>query len=100
MVQKASGTTPVFGSGGVAPQRDERVPLKFEKIPGGGVGHCNRWTINGKSWPNANPLFTVQQRKRYRLLITNDSGNYHTRRAGSPSMASISSSGRWRGVTS
>lgn len=65
----------VFGkSGRAAP--DETIPLKFEKIPGGRGGY-NRWTINGKSWPDTNPLFTVQQGKRYRLVMDNNSGDEH-----------------------
>ena len=43
---------------------DETIKLTFEKIPGGRGGY-NRWTINGKSWPDTNPLFTVQEGKRY-----------------------------------
>ena len=49
----------VFGrSGAAAATPDETISLKFEKIPGGRGGY-NRWTINGKSWPDTNPLFTV-----------------------------------------
>jgi FtsP/CotA-like multicopper oxidase with cupredoxin domain len=33
--------------------------------------------INSKSWPDTNPLFTVQQGKRYRLLLDNNSGDEH-----------------------
>ncbi len=43
----------------------------------GGRGNDNRWTINGKSWPDINPLFTVEQEKRYRLTMTNNSGDEH-----------------------
>ena len=59
-----------------APVPDETISLKFEKIPGGRGGY-NRWTINGKSWPDTNPLFTVTQGKRYRLLLNNNSGDEH-----------------------
>ncbi len=55
---------------------DETIPLTFEKIPGGRGGY-NRWTINGKSWPDTNPLFTVKQGKRYRLVMHNNSGDRH-----------------------
>jgi FtsP/CotA-like multicopper oxidase with cupredoxin domain len=55
---------------------DETIALKFEKVPGGRGGY-NRWTINGKSWPDTNPLFTVQEGKRYRLVMTNNSGDTH-----------------------
>jgi hypothetical protein len=37
----------------------------------------NRWTINGKSWPETNPLFTVTEGKRYRLVMNNNSGGEH-----------------------
>jgi FtsP/CotA-like multicopper oxidase with cupredoxin domain len=59
-----------------APLPDETINLKFEKIPGGRGGY-NRWTINGKSWPDTNPLFTVQEGKRYRLILDNHSGDEH-----------------------
>jgi FtsP/CotA-like multicopper oxidase with cupredoxin domain len=66
-----------FGrSGGPATAPDEIINLKFEKIPGGRGGY-NRWTINCKSWPDTNPLFTVQRGKRYRLVMNNDSGDEH-----------------------
>jgi FtsP/CotA-like multicopper oxidase with cupredoxin domain len=55
---------------------DETIKLTFEKVPGGRGGY-NRWTINGKSWPDTNPLFTVQEGKRYRLLMHNNSGDVH-----------------------
>ena len=59
-----------------ATEPDETIHLKFEKIPGGRGGY-NRWTINGKSWPDTNPLFTVQQGRRYRLVMNNNSGDEH-----------------------
>ncbi len=55
---------------------DEIINLKYEKIPGGRGGY-NRWTINGKSWPATNPLFTVNQGKRYRLVMNNNTGEEH-----------------------
>lgn len=58
------------------PQPDGTIHLEFAKIPGGHGGY-NRWTINGKSWPDTNPLFTVQQGKRYRLVMHNNSGDRH-----------------------
>lgn len=65
-----------FGRGGPAAAPDETIGLKFEKIPGGRGGY-NRWTINGKSWPDTNPLFTVQRGRRYRLALNNNSGDEH-----------------------
>lgn len=55
---------------------DETITLKFEKILGGRGGY-NRWTINGKSWPDTNPLFVVKRGKRYRLIMDNHSGDEH-----------------------
>jgi FtsP/CotA-like multicopper oxidase with cupredoxin domain len=66
-----------FGRSGIAAAApDETINLTFEKIPGGHGGY-NRWTINGKSWPDTNPLFTVQRGKRYRLVMNNHSGDEH-----------------------
>ena len=55
---------------------DATVKLTFEKVPGGRGGY-NRWTINGKSWPDTNPLFAVEEGKRYRLVMNNNSGDTH-----------------------
>jgi hypothetical protein len=65
-----------FGLKQPAARPDETIGLKFEKIPGGRGGY-NRWTINGRSWPEANPLFMVQRGKRYRLVMDNHSGDEH-----------------------
>jgi FtsP/CotA-like multicopper oxidase with cupredoxin domain len=65
-----------FGNSAPAAAPDETIALKFEKIPGGRGGY-NRWTINGKSWPETNPLFTVQRGNRYRLVMNNNSGDAH-----------------------
>ncbi|WP_207803078.1 multicopper oxidase family protein [Roseicella frigidaeris] len=65
-----------FGRSSPAAAPDETIHLKFEKIPGGRGGY-NRWTINGKSWPDTNPLFTVRQGRRYRLVMDNHSGDEH-----------------------
>jgi len=65
-----------FGRSAPAAAPDETIHLKFEKIPGGRGGY-NRWTINGRSWPDTNPLFTVQQGRRYRLVMDNHSGDEH-----------------------
>jgi FtsP/CotA-like multicopper oxidase with cupredoxin domain len=66
----------VFGTDQPVPAPDERIELLFEKVPGGRGGY-NRWTINGKSWPATNPLFTTERGKRYRLIMTNKSGDNH-----------------------
>jgi FtsP/CotA-like multicopper oxidase with cupredoxin domain len=73
---KADWDYTIFGRSGPVAKPDETFHLKFEKIPGGRGGY-NRWTINGKSWPETNPLFTVQQGKRYRLVMDNHSGDQH-----------------------
>lgn len=65
-----------FAHSAPAAEPDETIQLTFEKIPGGRGGY-NRWTINGKSWPDTNPLFTVQEGKRYRLILNNNSGDTH-----------------------
>jgi FtsP/CotA-like multicopper oxidase with cupredoxin domain len=65
-----------FGRRQAAAAPDETIALKFEKIPGGRGGY-NRWTINGKSWPDTSPLFTVQRGRRYRLVLDNHSGDEH-----------------------
>lgn len=66
----------MFGTSGPVAEPDETFHLKFEKIPGGRGGY-NRWTINGKSWPDTNPLFNVQEGRRYRLVMDNHSGDQH-----------------------
>jgi len=63
-----------FGGQGTAPQPDGTFRLTFENILGGRGGY-NRWTINGKSWPDTNPLLKVERGKRYRLVMTNNSGD-------------------------
>jgi FtsP/CotA-like multicopper oxidase with cupredoxin domain len=65
----------IFGRESPVPEPDGRFDLTFQKIPGG-RGGFNRWTINGKSWPDTDPL-VVEQGKRYRLVFRNDSGDMH-----------------------
>ena len=66
----------VFGRTATVPPPGETIPLKFQRITGG-RGNYNRWTINGKSWPQTEPFLTVQRGKRYRLVMNNDSGDSH-----------------------
>jgi FtsP/CotA-like multicopper oxidase with cupredoxin domain len=73
---KAAWDYTAFGRSGPAVAPDETVNLKYEKIPGGRGGY-NRWTVNGRSWPDTNPLFTVQRGRRYRLVMHNNSGDEH-----------------------
>jgi len=66
----------IFGRAGESSPPDAHFALTFEKILGG-RGGCNRWTINGKSWPDTDPLFTVEQGKRFRVVMNNNSGDTH-----------------------
>jgi FtsP/CotA-like multicopper oxidase with cupredoxin domain len=65
----------IFGANAATPEPDQRFNLTFEKIPGG-HGGFNRWTINGKSWPDVDPL-VVKAGLRYRLVMENKSGDDH-----------------------
>jgi FtsP/CotA-like multicopper oxidase with cupredoxin domain len=73
--QEANWDYTVFGNNAQTPQPDHRFGLVFEKIPGG-RGGINRWTINGKSFPDTDPL-PVQTGRRYRLVLQNKSGDAH-----------------------
>jgi FtsP/CotA-like multicopper oxidase with cupredoxin domain len=64
-----------FGRSTAAAEPDARLDLQIGKI-NGGRGGFNRWTINGKSWPDVEPL-VVQHGKRYRLVFRNDTGDMH-----------------------
>jgi len=64
-----------FGTTTAIPEPDSRFNLVFEKIPGG-HGGFNRWTINGKSWPDLDPL-VVKAGQRYRMVMENKSGDDH-----------------------
>ena len=66
----------LYGVEKPVPAPDHRLELLFEKIPGGRGGY-NRWTLNGKSWPNTRQLLTTEVGKRYRLVMTNKSGDNH-----------------------
>ncbi len=65
----------VFGTNATHPEPDQRINLVFEKILGG-HGGFNRWTINGKSWPDVDPLL-VKEGQRYRITRENQSGDDH-----------------------
>ena len=73
---KAAWDYGAFGRSAALEAPDETIALRFEKVPGGRGGY-NRWTINGKSWPDTNPLFNVERGKRYRLAMDNHSGDEH-----------------------
>ena len=63
-----------FGTTAPVISPDRTFELKSQ-IPGG-RGGFNHWTINGKSWPDTDPL-PVERSKRYRLVFNNDSGDMH-----------------------
>ena len=65
----------IFGNGQTAPEPDHTFEMKFEKIPGKRVDF-NRWTINGKSYPDIEKL-RLEKGKRYRLSFNNDTGDIH-----------------------
>jgi FtsP/CotA-like multicopper oxidase with cupredoxin domain len=65
----------LFGSGHTPPAPDARFEMLFRKIPGERV-RFNSWTINGKSFPDAETL-AVEKGRRYRLAFRNDSGDTH-----------------------
>lgn len=64
-----------FGSRAPAPEPDHTFEMKFQKIPGNRKDF-NRWTINGKSWPDIEKL-RLEKGRRYRLSFNNDSGDIH-----------------------
>ncbi|MDF2117901.1 multicopper oxidase domain-containing protein [Roseiarcaceae bacterium H3SJ34-1] len=65
----------IFGGQSPVPDPDQTFHLLTQKIPGGRNGF-NRWTINGKSWPDTDPIM-VEKGKRYRFVFQNDSGDMH-----------------------
>jgi FtsP/CotA-like multicopper oxidase with cupredoxin domain len=65
----------LYGSSTAAPEPDARIELVFDKVPGGRGGY-NRWTINGKSFPDTDPIM-VERGKRYRIVLHNLSGDMH-----------------------
>jgi FtsP/CotA-like multicopper oxidase with cupredoxin domain len=65
----------LFGKTQVPHEPDGRFDLVFQKIPGERV-RFNKWTINGKSFPDTDPLI-VQTGKRYRMRFRNESGDTH-----------------------
>jgi FtsP/CotA-like multicopper oxidase with cupredoxin domain len=65
----------VFGRTSSVAEPDGRFDLTFEKIFGERV-RINRWTINGKSFPDTD-LLRVREGRRYRLAFRNNSGDEH-----------------------
>jgi FtsP/CotA-like multicopper oxidase with cupredoxin domain len=56
-------------------QPDHLIPLRFES-KFHGQGAVATWTINGKSFPNTDRI-TLREGRRYRLQMTNHSGDDH-----------------------
>ena len=65
----------IFGKTQIPPDPDGKFDLVFRKVPGERV-RFNRWTINGKSFPDTDALI-VHQGKRYRMIFRNESGDTH-----------------------
>jgi FtsP/CotA-like multicopper oxidase with cupredoxin domain len=60
----------VFGTDKTAPEPDGRHPLVIREASG------HKWSINGKSFPNTDPL-TVTANRRYRLIFDNKTAEAH-----------------------
>jgi FtsP/CotA-like multicopper oxidase with cupredoxin domain len=58
------------------PEPDETIPLTFHDIGPQKGSKFDTWTINNKSWPDADPI-KLTKGKRYRLLLRNGSGDQH-----------------------
>jgi FtsP/CotA-like multicopper oxidase with cupredoxin domain len=66
----------IFGNTASAQEPDETFELKFMDVGPAKDSKFDSWTINGKSWPDVEPL-KVQKGKRYRLVFQNMSGDQH-----------------------
>jgi FtsP/CotA-like multicopper oxidase with cupredoxin domain len=55
---------------------DEVLMMIFGKKPGGAKGGMDLWMINGKSWPEIDPI-KITRGKRYRLSMMNASQCVH-----------------------
>ena len=65
----------IFATPGAPAAPEDRIEMVLAKISGGRGGY-NRWTINGKSFPEADAI-VVEQGKRYRMVLHNLSGDMH-----------------------
>jgi len=66
----------LFASNAAAPAPDETINLTFADEGTKGDSKFDTWSINGKSWPDVEPI-RVKQGKRYRLVMANSSGDQH-----------------------
>lgn len=58
------------------PSPEETFTLTFRDIGAKKGTNFDIWTVNNKSWPDADPLM-VQAGKRYRMILRNGSGDQH-----------------------
>jgi FtsP/CotA-like multicopper oxidase with cupredoxin domain len=65
-----------FASSKPAQAPDETIALNFTDEGPKGDSKFDTWAINGKSWPAIHPIL-LKQGKRYRLVMTNSSGDQH-----------------------
>ena len=65
-----------FANPAEAPKPDETFVLTFRDSGPLHGSKFDTWTINNKSWPNIEPS-SVQQGKRYRMVLRNGSGDQH-----------------------
>jgi FtsP/CotA-like multicopper oxidase with cupredoxin domain len=64
-----------FGNAGVEAGAGERLPIVFDNRFTG-RRQVDHWTVNGKAWPNTDPLL-LKQNGRYRLVLDNRSDEAH-----------------------
>jgi FtsP/CotA-like multicopper oxidase with cupredoxin domain len=69
----------IFSAAGAAaqpaPEPDGRIDLEFHMLPDDGMPF-NKWTVNGKVFPNADPI-RVKRGKRYRMALHNGHEDGH-----------------------
>ena len=71
------GAPPTRSLGGMSPPPAAiNIDMVFEKIPGGGPGKLNTFTVNGKPYPHDNE-FVLYQGQRYRLTFHNRTDDAH-----------------------
>jgi FtsP/CotA-like multicopper oxidase with cupredoxin domain len=65
-----------FASATATPAPDETISLAFMDLGPKQDAKFDTWAINGKSWPDVDPI-VVRKGKRYRLVLQNVSGDQH-----------------------
>jgi FtsP/CotA-like multicopper oxidase with cupredoxin domain len=66
----------LFAANAPAVAPDETINLTFSDEGAKGDSKFDTWAINGKSWPDVDPI-QVKRGKRYRLVMSNSSGDQH-----------------------